>query len=173
MSLALLFVLSPMLIAIALLVFFDSAGPVLFRQDRAGKNGRLFTMYKFRSMRSDSPKYEVSPRESTDPRITPIGRLLRKTSLDEMPQLLNVLRGDMSLVGPRPEMPFIVEKYNPKQRQRLQVVPGITGVWQLSADRDRQIHDNLEYDLYYMRNRSFFFDLALVAHTALFAMRGV
>jgi len=172
-SLMVLFILSPMLVVIALFVRLGSTGPILFKQERVGKNGRLFTMYKFRSMHNDSPKYEVSPREATDPRITPIGRFLRKTSLDEMPQLLNVLRGNMSLVGPRPEMPFIVNTYNPKQRQRLQVVPGITGVWQLSADRDLQIHENLEYDLYYMRNRSFFFDLALVAHTALFAMRGV
>jgi exopolysaccharide biosynthesis polyprenyl glycosylphosphotransferase len=172
-SLILLCILSPLLTVIALLVRLGSTGPVLFSQERCGINGRLFTMYKFRSMRPDSPRYEASPRNSADPRITTVGRFLRRTSLDELPQLLNVLIGDMSLVGPRPEMPFIVGKYDAKQRQRLQVIPGITGLWQLSADRDLHIHENLQYDLYYIRHRSFFFDFALLVHTGLFAMRGV
>ena len=111
--------------------------------------------------------------DATDSRITKVGRLLRRTSLDELPQLLNVLRGEMTLVGPRPEMPFIVEKYTPRQRARLQVVPGITGLWQLSADRAFEIHENLDYDIYYLRFRNFFMDLAILVHTALFAMRGV
>ena len=87
-------------------------------------------------MRVESPKYGYHPKDSCDPRITRIGRWLRRTSLDELPQLVNVLNGHMSLVGPRPEMPFIVDKYDARQRQRLQVTPGITGIWQLSADRD-------------------------------------
>ena len=87
--------------------------------------------------------------------------------------MINVLKGEMSLVGPRPEMPFIVARYGPREQQRLDVVPGITGLWQLSADRAFLIHENLQYDLYYIRNRGFFVDLAILLHTAVFAMRGV
>ena len=116
-----------------------------------------------------APKYDVSPMQSTDPRITPLGRFLRRTSLDELPQLINVFLGDMSLVGPRPEMPFIVESYSDQHRRRLQVMPGITGFWQLSVDRALPIHENIEYDLYYIRNRAFFMDIAVLLHTLLFA----
>jgi exopolysaccharide biosynthesis polyprenyl glycosylphosphotransferase len=165
--------LAPIWISIALFVKLDSPGPVLFRQKRVGRRGILFDLYKFRSMNVDSPKYDFSPQASDDPRITRVGRFLRRTSLDELPQLLNVLKGDMSLVGPRPEMPFIVEQYSPIHRQRLQVTPGITGLWQLSADRAFLIHENIQYDLYYIRNRSFFMDLAILLHTVVFAMRGV
>jgi exopolysaccharide biosynthesis polyprenyl glycosylphosphotransferase len=173
LSVLLLLVLGPLLLLIALLIRLDSAGSAIFVQQRVGKNGRLFNMYKFRSMQVDAPKYGFSPTESLDPRITRIGRFLRRISLDEIPQLLNVLLGDMSLVGPRPEMPFIVETYNARQRQRLQVLPGITGLWQLSADRAFQIHENIQYDLYYIRNRSFFMDMAILVHTMFFAMQGV
>jgi exopolysaccharide biosynthesis polyprenyl glycosylphosphotransferase len=172
-SFLLILALSPSWLLIALLVRLDSKGPVLFRQQRVGKSGKLFGMFKFRSMYVDAPTYGFSPTDAEDPRITKIGRLLRKTSLDELPQLINVLRGDMSLVGPRPEMPFIVEKYTPFQRQRLHVTPGITGLWQLSADRAFLIHENMQYDLYYIRNRNFFMDIAILLHTILFAMRGV
>jgi len=165
--------LASLLFAIAALVKFTSAGPVLFRQNRVGKDGRLFSMYKFRTMFHDAPPYAYSPKHGDDPHITPIGRLLRKTSLDELPQFLNVLLGDMSLVGPRPEMPFIVEQYTPLHRQRLSVKPGITGLWQLSADRAFLIHQHIEYDLYYIRNRSLFIDVAILLHTVLFAARGV
>ncbi len=172
-SLILIAVLAPILLVVALLVRSGSPGPVLFRQKRVGKDGKLFDLYKFRSMYVDAPKYEFSPREVEDARITRIGRFLRRTSIDELPQLLNVLKGEMSLVGPRPEMPFIVEKYDAVQRQRLQVTPGITGLWQLSADRAFLIHENIQYDLYYIRHRSFFMDFAILLHTAVFAMRGV
>ena len=168
-----LFLMTPTILIISLLIRLDSPGPILFVQERVGKKGRPFKMYKFRSMRTDAPKYGVSPSDSKDPRITRVGKFLRKTSIDELPQIFNVIRGDMSLVGPRPEMPFIVEKYDLRQRQRLQVVPGITGLWQLSADRAFHIHENIQYDLYYIRNRSFFMDLAVLIHTAFFAMRGV
>jgi lipopolysaccharide/colanic/teichoic acid biosynthesis glycosyltransferase len=124
-------------------------------------------------MYSSAPAYSPSPTDSSDSRITPFGRFLRRTSLDELPQLLNVLKGDMSLVGPRPEMPFLVEGYSSLHRQRLQVLPGITGLWQISADRDFHIHENIEYDLYYIRNRSFFVDLAIMFHTVFVAMRGI
>jgi exopolysaccharide biosynthesis polyprenyl glycosylphosphotransferase len=165
--------LAPLLCVIAALVKLTSPGTVLFRQNRVGKDGCLFAMYKFRTMFRDAPHYAYSPKHGNDPHITPIGRFLRKTSLDELPQFLNVLLGDMSLVGPRPEMPFIVEQYTPLQRQRLSVKPGITGLWQLSADRASLIHENIEYDLYYIRNRSLFIDVAILLHTILFAARGV
>ena len=163
----------PLWLFLAFLIRLESTGPVLFWQARVGKSGKLFTLYKFRSMSVDAPKYGLSPTDASDPRITPIGRFLRRTSLDELPQLINVLRGDMSLVGPRPEMPFIAEKYNTVHRQRLRVTPGITGLWQLSADRAFQIHDNIQYDLYYIRYRSFFMDFAILLHTVIFAMNGV
>jgi exopolysaccharide biosynthesis polyprenyl glycosylphosphotransferase len=165
--------LAPAWLFLAFLIRLDSPGPVFFRQLRVGKSGRLFTLYKFRSMRVDAPKYEFSPTESDDPRITRIGRFLRRSSLDEIPQLINVVKGDMSLVGPRPEMPFIVEHYNAAHRMRLRVVPGITGLWQLSADRAFHIHENIQYDLYYIRNRSFFMDFAILLHTLVFAMNGI
>ncbi|MGC2210415.1 MAG: sugar transferase [Candidatus Korobacteraceae bacterium] len=170
---ALLILASPILTFVALAVRIESEGPVIFAQRRVGRNGELFVLYKFRSMQVDAPRYGFSPTDAKDARITRVGRFLRKTSLDELPQLWNVVKGDMSLVGPRPEMPFIVEQYGPRERQRLSVVPGITGLWQLSADRAFLIHENLEYDLYYIRNRGLFMDLAILLHTALFAMKGV
>ena len=154
-------------------VRLDSPGPVFFRQKRIGLHGGAFTIFKFRTMGVQHCGSGVSPSESSDPRITRVGRWLRKTSIDELPQLWNVLRGDMALVGPRPEMPFIVEKYTPTQRARLDALPGVTGVWQLSADRCRPIHENVHYDLYYLRHRSPFFDMAILLHTIFFAMRGV
>jgi lipopolysaccharide/colanic/teichoic acid biosynthesis glycosyltransferase len=168
----LLLLLAPVLFLIAVLVWLDSPGPIFFIQKRVGRNGQLFDMYKFRSMHATAPRYGLSPTQSSDTRITSVGRFLRRTSLDELPQLINVFLGSMSLVGPRPEMPFIVRRYNSRQRQRLQVVPGITGLWQLSADRAFPIHENIHYDLSYIRNRSFFMDLAILLHTPLRALRG-
>ena len=150
---------APLAAVLALLVKFNSRGPVLFRQERVGRQGQLFTMYKFRSMYVEAPQYGYSPTAERDPRITPVGRLLRRTSLDEIPQLINVVLGQMSLVGPRPEMPFIVEQYTHLQQQRLAVKPGITGLWQISADRKFLIHKNLEYDLYYFRVNIFLISL--------------
>jgi exopolysaccharide biosynthesis polyprenyl glycosylphosphotransferase len=164
---------APLFALIALAVIVDSKGPVIFKQSRVGKDGGLFEIYKFRSMQVNAPRYEFSPKKSEDPRITTVGRFLRKVSLDELPQLWNVVKGDMSLVGPRPEMPFIVVQYGSRERQRLCVTPGITGLWQLSADRAFLIHENLQYDLYYIRHRGFFMDLAILLHTALFAVKGV
>ncbi|GGG86028.1 hypothetical protein GCM10011585_32420 [Edaphobacter dinghuensis] len=163
--------LAPLFFLIAFFIKLDSSGSAFFVQDRVGRNGELFKMYKFRSMYKGTPQYELSPTTPFDPRITRIGRFLRKTSLDELPQLMNVFLGDMSLVGPRPEMPFIVQIYTSEQRQRLQVVPGITGLWQLSADRAFLIHENIQYDLYYIRNRGFFMDIAILIHTLFFTMR--
>jgi exopolysaccharide biosynthesis polyprenyl glycosylphosphotransferase len=165
--------LSPLGLLLALLIRFDSPGPVFFRQVRVGKGGKTFKIFKFRSMHVNAPTYAKSPDSSEDPRITKVGRILRRTSLDELPQLINVLLGNMSLVGPRPEMEYLVKQYTDFQRQRLQVLPGITGLWQLSADRAFHIHENPEYDLYYIRNRGFFLDMAILIHTFFFAMRGI
>ncbi len=172
LSSLLLALLAPLFLLIAILIHFDSPGPAFFVQERVGRNGVPFRMFKFRSMHFTAPKYDSSPTTSRDPRITRIGRILRRASLDELPQLINVLKGDMSLVGPRPEMPFIVERYSGEQRKRLQVIPGITGLWQLSADRSFPIHHNIQYDLYYIRNRSFTMDLAILIHTLFLALHG-
>jgi len=167
----LLVLASPLLFMIAFIVKLDSPGPALFVQRRVGRKGELFYIYKFRSMYANAPRYDFSPANSRDFRITRFGRFMRQTSLDELPQLMNVFLGNMSLVGPRPEMPFIVQEYTPEHRQRLQVIPGITGLWQLSADRGAPIQANIEYDLYYIRNRGFFMDIAILIHTLFFAIR--
>ena len=164
---------APVLLLICVLVHLDSKGPVLFRQRRIGKDGVSFMIYKFRSMHVASCGDLASPSLSGDPRITRVGRWLRKTSLDELPQLFNILRGEMALVGPRPEMAFIVAQYTEQQKLRLSVKPGLTGLWQMSADRSRPIHENLEYDFYYLRNRTVSMDIAILFHTLVFAMRGV
>jgi exopolysaccharide biosynthesis polyprenyl glycosylphosphotransferase len=173
LGLGLLVLVAPFWALTLILIRMDSPGPAIFRQERIGYNGKPFFLFKFRTMYSGAPAYGYSPTSSEDERITHIGRFLRRTSLDEIPQLLNVLRGEMSLVGPRPEMPFIVRDYQAQHRKRLQVKPGITGLWQLSADRAFLIHENIEYDLYYIRNRSFFMDVAILLHTVFFAMRGI
>lgn len=169
----LLVLMFPLLAVIGLCILFSSSGPVFFTHERIGQDGKRFKMFKFRTMYVDAAPYAICPKEQTDPRITKFGQYLRRTSLDELPQLVNVILGNMSLVGPRPEMPFIVKEYSALQRQRLVVKPGITGLWQLSADRQSLIHENLEYDLYYIRNRSFFMDMAILFHTMIFAMRGI
>jgi exopolysaccharide biosynthesis polyprenyl glycosylphosphotransferase len=171
-ALVLLVLASPVMAAIAFAIQWVDGKPVLFRQKRIGMGGEPFEILKFRSMYVDAPKYAVTPGSGHDPRITPIGRILRRTSLDELPQLLNVLRGDMSLVGPRPEMAFIVDTYNDLQRQRLNAKPGITGLWQISPDRAQAIHENMDYDIYYIRNQSFLLDLAILAKTAVSVVKG-
>jgi lipopolysaccharide/colanic/teichoic acid biosynthesis glycosyltransferase len=172
LSVLFLSAVAPLLVLIGLLVKLDSPGPALFVQRRVGRNGDLFSMFKFRSMYAHAPTYEHSPKSPRDPRITRVGRLLRRASLDELPQLINVFLGNMSLVGPRPEMPFVAQAYTVEQWQRLQVIPGITGLWQLSADRAFPIHESLQYDLYYIRNRGLFMDIAILIHTLFFALGG-
>ena len=140
-------------------------GPALFTQTRVGQGGRPFQVYKFRTMEIDSDPSARAPVEGTDPRVTAYGRWLRGTSLDELPQLWNVLKGDMSLVGPRPEMPFIVEGYDDWQRHRLDVKPGITGLWQILGRKDLPMHENLQYDFYYIRNRSLVLDASILVRT--------
>jgi len=143
----------------------ESPGPAIFSQQRVGKNGEIFDIYKFRTMYIDADSYAAAPHDRDDPRITPFGRWLRATSLDELPQLFNVFRGQMSLVGPRPEMPFIVDTYDEWQRRRLSVKPGITGLWQILGRKDLPMHENLQYDFYYIRNRSLGHDLSIMIRT--------
>lgn len=165
--------LSPLYAVLSLVVRLDSPGPVIFRQRRVGKDGIEFDFYKFRTMHVSSNPYATTPQSSQDPRITRFGRWLRRSSLDELPQFWNVLKGDMSLVGPRPEMPFIVKDYTEEQRERLRVKPGITGVWQISAVRGEPIHANLEYDLFYIEHRSLLLDLIVLIKTFVTAIRGI
>lgn len=167
-----LLVLSPILFLVGVIIKVESRGPVLFKQERIGKQADPFVLFKFRTMRVDAPKYALHPTDSDDPRITRVGKWLRRTSIDELPQLWNVLRGDMSVVGPRPEMQFVVEEYNENQRARLRVRPGITGVWQISPERSLPIHEGVDYDLYYIENRSFALDLAIILRTVFSLIRG-
>ncbi|MFA5335235.1 MAG: exopolysaccharide biosynthesis polyprenyl glycosylphosphotransferase [Candidatus Omnitrophota bacterium] len=164
----------PIGIAIAIAIKLDSPGKVIFSQKRAGQDGKPFRIMKFRTMYTESSRYGLSPKDSADPRITKTGRLLRKTGLDELPQLISVLKGDMSLVGPRPEMEFIVKEYNEIQKERLRVKPGITGLWQISEHRRSPIHENMEYDLFYIENQSLLLDLAILLRTLLsvFGLKG-
>jgi exopolysaccharide biosynthesis polyprenyl glycosylphosphotransferase len=158
----------------ALRIKLESKGPVFFVHERVGKDGKTFRMWKFRTMGADCEPYSRAPEEHTDARVTRYGRWLRRSSIDEVPQLLNVLRGDMSLVGPRPEMPFIVDSYDEWQRRRLSVKPGITGLWQILGRKDLPMHENLHYDFYYIRNRSLWLDLSLMIRTvwAVLSRRG-
>lgn len=155
----------PFLLVIALLIKTSSPGPILYRQQRVGENGRLFWVYKFRTMVVGADQQPVSIKTANDARVTKIGRFLRRTSLDELPNLINVLRGEMSLVGPRPEQVFIVQDYEPWQRQRLAVPPGMTGWWQVNGRSDLPMHLNTQYDLYYIRNYSLILDLKILWRT--------
>lgn len=155
----------PLGLLIAALIRIDSRGPVFFVHERVGREGGRFRIFKFRTMVENADPYAPAPENSADPRITRVGHWLRRTSLDELPQLWNVIRGDMSLVGPRPEMPFVVEKYQPWQRRRLDVPQGITGLWQIAGRKRLPLHNNMEYDFYYIRNRSLFLDCAILLRT--------
>lgn len=184
-------ILSIPLLVIAAMIRLSSTGPALFKQIRIGRNGVPFTFYKFRTMRvgnDDAAHREyvssfISERGAggetkkmkDDPRVTPLGRFLRKTSLDEMPQLLNVIRGDMSLVGPRPCLPYELELYKEWHRRRLSVTPGCTGLWQTSGRSSVDFNDMVILDLFYIDNMSPIFDLKIIANTVpvmLFAKGG-
>jgi exopolysaccharide biosynthesis polyprenyl glycosylphosphotransferase len=164
-SLILLVLFAPFWLLIVVLIRLDSKGSAHFVHKRVGKDGVEFNLYKFRTMKSTVGAYEVAPSKASDARITRIGKFLRKTSLDELPQLFNVLKNDMSLVGPRPEMPFIVEKYSKWQRKRLEVKPGLTGLWQILGRKDLLLHENIEYDFYYIQNQSLLLDLVILIKT--------
>jgi len=163
--------ITPVWLLLSLAIKLNDRGPVLFKQTRIGLDGNPFQIYKFRTMKVDADKYAHCPTDANDPRVTKIGRWLRKLSLDEIPQLINVLRGEMSLVGPRPEMPFIVDTYESYERKRLSVLPGITGLWQVSPARNAEIHDNPEYDLLYIEHRDFSLDLLILILTLVFVFR--
>ncbi len=164
---------SPLLLLVAGLIKLDSLGPVFVRQRRIGRDGLPFYMWKFRSMHQGVARYERSPVSTSDIRLTRVGRILRRLSIDEIPQLLNVIQGDMSLVGPRPEMPFIVEQYRNYERLRLNAIPGITGLWQISPARAIPIHHNVELDLYYIQHRNLFLDVAILLRTVSAVIRGI
>jgi exopolysaccharide biosynthesis polyprenyl glycosylphosphotransferase len=180
---ALTLIALPLMAATALVIRLDSPGPILFRQKRVGENGKLFVMYKFRSMvagawRLQSEINEINEdgqlihKKEDDPRVTRIGRFIRRTSLDELPQLFNVLKGDMSLVGPRPELPWLVERYEPWQRKRFAVPQGITGWWQVNGRADKPLHLHSEDDLYYIQNYSLWIDIYILLKTVWVVLRG-
>jgi exopolysaccharide biosynthesis polyprenyl glycosylphosphotransferase len=173
----------PLMLLIGLVIKLDSPGPVLFRQQRVGENGRLFQILKFRTMVAGAARLQdwVSTADEQghmlfkvqgDPRVTRVGCILRRISLDELPQLINVLRGEMSLVGPRPEQVFVVEQYESWQRQRLAVPPGMTGWWQVSGRSDLPMHLNTQYDLFYIRKYSLWLDLKILWLTMGAVLRG-
>jgi exopolysaccharide biosynthesis polyprenyl glycosylphosphotransferase len=187
-------VLSPFWVLIALLIKFDSRGPVFYTQERVGMDGRIFMVYKFRTMRMDSDseihreyqrKFIAGHAEANvgdaqkpayklrdDPRITRVGRVLRRLSLDEVPQLFNVLRGDMSIVGPRPPIPYEVEAYELRHRKRLDMKPGLTGLWQVSGRNRLPFEEMVKLDLFYIENWSLLFDVKIILRTVLVMLRG-
>lgn len=162
----------PLWILLGLIIKIDSRGPAIFKQERVGYQGKEFTLWKFRTMYQGVHNQEYAPKSLKDKRVTRVGRFLRKTSLDEVPQFWNVLKGEMSLVGPRPEMPFIVAKYTDWQKRRLDVKPGITGLWQVLGRKDLPLHENIEYDFYYIKNRSIFLDIVIIVKTFLVIFTG-
>ena len=171
MSIIFLIISIPIFIVTSFLIIIFDSGPIFFRQKRVGHNGKHFSIYKFRTMKNDAEKYAHCPSNDDDPRVTNMGKWLRKYSIDELPQLINVLRGDMSLVGPRPEMPFIVDRYEDYEKRRLHVLPGITGLWQVSPARKSEINDNPEYDLLYIEQRDLSLDILILILTLIFVFR--
>lgn len=174
----LLIVLVPVFLALALWIRLDSPGPVFFNRPRVGQGGRPFVMYKLRSMCQDAEqrladlqhlntagRWAIKIRN--DPRVTRAGRILRKTSLDELPQLLNVLKGEMSLVGPRPQAEHEVALYTPRERRRLEAVPGMTGLWQVTARHDPSFDAWVRWDLDYIDNWSLWLDCRILGRTVM------
>ncbi|WP_240033952.1 sugar transferase [Planococcus salinus] len=178
-SLVGLLVLVPFYLIVGLLIKLeDPKGPVLFKQQRVGKDGKLFNMYKFRSMVSNAEELKETLRKQNevsgpvfkikyDPRVTKVGRFIRKTSIDELPQLFNVLKGDMSLVGPRPPLPDEVEQYTSYERQRISVTPGLTCYWQVYGRSNVEFEEWVELDLQYIRQRNILIDIKLICKTVL------
>jgi lipopolysaccharide/colanic/teichoic acid biosynthesis glycosyltransferase len=172
-----LIVLSPLLLATALLIRLESRGPILFRQTRIGLNGREFIMYKFRSMSTDAEKQRAALEQQNesadgvlfkmkmDPRITRVGRIIRRHSIDELPQLLNIVKGDMSIVGPRPALPGEVDQYDIQARKRLQAKPGLTCLWQISGRSELTFSQQVDLDIRYLQNKSMTADLKIIALT--------
>ncbi|MCS7246584.1 MAG: undecaprenyl-phosphate glucose phosphotransferase [Thermomicrobium sp.] len=174
---------APLMLLIAIAIKLDSPGPVLFRQTRIGKGGKPFTLYKFRSMVDGAHKQQEALRRSTgrsallfklrdDPRVTRVGRILRRTSLDELPQFFNVLKGEMSVVGPRPPVPEEVAEYQSWHLQRLLVTPGLTGLWQVNGRSDLSFDEMVRLDLYYVENWSPWLDLKVMLRTVPVVLTG-
>ena len=168
--------LSPLMIIIAVLIKTEDHGPIFYKQVRVGKNGKTFKMYKFRSMFVNADKMLAKLKEHNDvegpmfkmkddPRITKVGHFIRKHSLDELPQFLNVLRGDMSLVGPRPPLPSEVEEYSEYDKQRLFVIPGCTGLWQATERNEVGFNEMVQLDIEYIQKAGFLFDLWIICKT--------
>jgi exopolysaccharide biosynthesis polyprenyl glycosylphosphotransferase len=166
----------PLFLLIALAIKLDSPGPVLFQQKRLGRKGRPFTVYKFRTMHQHAEQVKeqlASLNEASgpifkmrhDPRVTRVGRILRRTSLDELPQVMNIFMGEMGLVGPRPGTPTEVAQYQPWQRKRMEVLPGLTGLWQTSGRSDLSFEDMVRLDIYYIENWSLWLDIAIILRT--------
>ena len=174
-ALAILTLSLPVMVVSALLIKITSAGPILYRQERVGQGGRHFTLYKFRTMINDAEKH-IGPVLATkdDDRVTPVGRILRRMRIDELPQVYNILRGDMSLVGPRPERPFFVERHKALQGARLAVKPGLTGLAQVRSFYDLKPVHKVKYDYLYIQKRSVFLNLYILLQTipVLFAKKG-
>jgi len=181
-SLLLLVLLWPVFLLIAILIKVDSPGPVIFKSRRAGKDGQPFIMYKFRTMRQDAEKIlpeiahlnKASPhmvKIDNDPRITRIGWFLRNSGIDEFPQLLNVLKGEMSLVGPRPHEFDKIALYTSYQRRRLEVHPGITGLWQVNARHSLSFDERVRWDIEYIDNWSLWLDIKIMVQTVAVMIR--
>lgn len=176
LSSAALVVLSPLLLVIAILIYLEDKGPVIYSQTRIGKDGRAFKLYKFRSMCVDADEklkdlQELNERDGpvfkikNDPRVTKVGKFIRKTCIDELPQLVNIIKGDMSIVGPRPPLPNEVEQYNSYQKHRLLVVPGLTCYWQIQKGEETTFDEWVELDLKYIKERSILLDFRLILLT--------
>jgi len=176
-SAILLVLLMPVFFAVAVAIRLEDPGPILFKQKRVGRWGTLFTMWKFRSMYTDAEERKkelmaqnemeggVIFKMKDDPRVTKVGRIIRKTSIDELPQLWNVLKGDMSLVGPRPPVPQEVDEYSLSDRRRLEVIPGITCIWQVSGRSDIPFDQQVELDVQYIQSQSFWSDIKILLKT--------
>ena len=176
-SAVLLVLLMPVFLVVAVAIRLEDPGPILFKQKRVGRWGQLFTMWKFRSMYTDAEerKKELMARNEMeggvifkmkdDPRVTKVGRIIRKTSIDELPQLWNVFKGDMSLVGPRPPVPQEVDQYSLSDRRRLEVIPGITCIWQVSGRSDIPFDQQVELDVQYIQSQSFWTDIKILLKT--------
>jgi len=164
-SLTAMLLLIPVFLIVGIAIRLSSKGAVIFKQTRAGKTACPFTMYKFRTMRTDVDPFGASPKSGRDPRLTGIGRVLREHSLDELPQLFNVLKGDMSLVGPRPLYISQIDEWNERQKRRLHVKPGLTGLAQISGRGGLTREEKLELDVQYVEKANFGFDLKIILAT--------
>jgi undecaprenyl phosphate N,N'-diacetylbacillosamine 1-phosphate transferase len=164
-ALAAMVILSPVLVVILITIRLSSKGPAIFKQERAGKNGRPFVFYKFRTMKLDVDPFGPSPKSGEDPRLTKVGKFLRECSLDELPQLFNVLKGDMSIVGPRPLYLSQIPEWNERQKKRLLVKPGLTGLAQIGGRAELTREEKLELDVKYVETASFLADIRIILAT--------